>query len=125
MAHNDMLNAGNDPMWLHVMLTARRIQLDTLRTLAEAWREDRETAIDAMDQLITGLDRVEGGWDAAVWDLQSNLGLDDADTTELTADEARQLASELLAAADRTSVSRREAEHPRLFVPRQQDRRAA
>jgi len=125
MAHNDMLNAGNDPMWLHVTLTARRIHLDTLRTLAEAWRENRETAIDAMDQLIKGLDRVEGGWDAAVWDLQSNLRLDDADTAELTANEARQLASELLAAADRTSESRRAADRPRLFLPQQQDRRAA
>jgi hypothetical protein len=60
-----------------------------------------------------------------VWDLQSNLRLDDADTIELTAGEARQLASELLTAADRTSASRREAEPPRLFVPQQQDRRAA
>jgi len=118
------LNAGNDPMWIHAVLTARQIHLATLRTLAEAWAERREDAIDEMDTLAASLNRVEGGWDAAVCDLEANLQLDEADVMELTAEQARRLAEQLLAAADRTAASRREAERPLMFQ-HQKDRRAA
>jgi uncharacterized protein YeaO (DUF488 family) len=110
MGRDMSLTARPDAMWLKVELTDRRVLNAAYRTLAEAWQEDRERAIAAMDELVKGLSRTEGGWDEAVYDLQSNLQLEDADTVELDMSESLRLADELTAAAACTSEARREAE---------------
>lgn len=94
-------SAAPNTYWTAVRVSGRPVLLGTLRELAEAWEEDREQAIDAMDQLTTGLHRTEGGFDAAVYDLQSNLSLADTDDVDIDVEAAERLIAELQASVDR------------------------
>jgi hypothetical protein len=111
MSRNADLNAAIDPMWMHVVLTARGIRNDTLRQLAEAMAEDSERVIFELRQLAAALDRPAAGWDEAVTDLEANLQLDEA-SLQLGEDEALRLADELTTADALTSTARRRAAAP-------------
>ena len=108
MNWDGMLHAGIDPMWMSVRLRARGVRYDTLRTLAEAWGDSRQRVIEALDQLAAVVDEGGPAWDAAVEDVEADLQMDEAEV-ELTYVDARRLAAELLAAAERTMSARREA----------------
>lgn len=123
MARNEMLNAQIDPMWHHVVLTARKVQSDTLRTIAEAYAENPGRLIDLIAELAAGLDRPSEGWDEAVIDFAVGAQLSEPEI-DLDEAQARQLAGELATAAALTFTARRSAEQE-ASVPRQQDRRAA
>ncbi|KIQ67018.1 hypothetical protein TR51_06400 [Kitasatospora griseola] len=84
-----------------VRVSGRPVLLSTLRELAEAWADDRERAIWAMDELVQGLNRTEGGFDEAVYDLQANLRLSDTDDVDVDAEAAERLIAELQIAVAR------------------------
>lgn len=114
-------SAAPNTFWTAVRVSGRPVLLGTLRELAEAWEENREQAIDAMDALAAGLHRAEGGFDAAVYDLQADLSLADTDDVDVDVEAAERLIAELQAAVNRvrrkvTSVA---------DLPRQSDGRAA
>lgn len=122
MAYDAELNAVIDPMWMAVLLRARDIRNDTLRTLAEAWAEQPDLVIRALDQLAAVVEQAGPGWDAAVTDAESDLQMGEA---HVRLDETRavQLADELRDAAGQTLAARlRTSPIP---FPSQQDRSAA
>jgi hypothetical protein len=123
MAHDAMLNAQPDPLWSHVVLTARAVRGSTLRTLAEAWSENPDRVTDLLGQLAAGLDRPAEGWDEAVIDFEVDTQMPEA-SVELDESQARRLAAELTEAADRTFSARSRTEQP-IRLPRQQHRDAA
>lgn len=103
-----MLHARIDPMWMHVILRARDVRYGALRTLAEAWGEDRQRVIDALDQLAAVVELGGPAWDAAVDDVEADLQMDEAEV-ELTHVDACRLSDELLTAAALTLSARQEA----------------
>ncbi|NUP53413.1 MAG: hypothetical protein HOW97_39745 [Catenulispora sp.] len=107
-AQDGMLHARIDPMWMSVLLRAREVRYGTLRTLAEAWGEDRQRVIDALDALAAVVDEGGPAWDAAVEDVEADLEMDEAEV-ELTHVDAYRLSDGLLAAAALTMSARREA----------------
>jgi hypothetical protein len=122
MAHDAELNAQLDPLWHAVLLRARDIRNDTLRTLAEAWAEQPDLVIRALDQLAAVVEQGGPAWDAAVVDTESDLQMGEA---HVSLDETRalQLADELRVAAGQTLAARlRTTPIP---FPNQQDRSAA
>lgn len=94
-------SAAPNTYWTAVRVSGRPVLLGTLHELAEAWEEDREQAIDAMDALAAGLHRTEGGWDAAVYDLHADLRLADTDDVDIDVEAAERLIAELQASVDR------------------------
>lgn len=105
MATDAELNAGLDPLWHAVLLRARGIRNDTLRTLAEAWAEKPDLVIRALDQLAAVVEQAGPGWDAAVDDAESDLQMDEAHIS-LDETQALQLAAELRDAASQTLAAR-------------------
>ncbi|MER5350649.1 hypothetical protein ABT093_09990 [Kitasatospora sp. NPDC002551] len=121
-----MVHARIDATWMHVVLRARGVRYDTLRALAEAWAEDQSLVVDALNRLAAAVEEGGPAWDAAVDDVELDLGMDEAET-ELTHVDAVRLADELLTAAPLTMSARRELAHGAELIvfPRQQDRRAS
>ncbi|MFJ9771137.1 hypothetical protein ACIRVF_07830 [Kitasatospora sp. NPDC101157] len=110
-AQDGMLHARIDPMWMSVLLRNREVRYGTLRTLAEAWGEDRQRVIEALDLLADVVGQGGEAWDAAVYDVEANLQMDEAETV-LTHVDAYRLADELRAAAPLTMSARQEARRP-------------
>lgn len=101
-------SAAPNSYWTAVRVSGRPVLLGTLRELAEAWADDRDASVAAMDRLAAGLHRTEGGWDEAVYDLQADLRLSDTDDVDV--DVVAKVRRKVVAVAD---------------LPHQQDRRAS
>jgi hypothetical protein len=116
------LQADNDPTWTSVRLRVEAIRNETLRTLAEAWAEDRDGTAAILDKLAAALPGPIEAWDAAAQDAEGDLQMDRPD---VVLDEARalQLADELRDAAGKTFTARLRTEP--VALPQQQDRRVA
>lgn len=103
-----MVHARINPMWMHVILRARGVRYETLRTLAEAWNGNQQDVIDSIAALAAVVDEGGPAWDSAVEDVEADLQMDEAEV-ELTHLDATRLADELLGAAALTMSARREA----------------
>ena len=126
MAYDAEPSAQIDPMWMAVLLRARDIRNDTLRTLAEVWAEQPDLVIRALDQLAAVVEQGGPAWDAAIDDAESDLQMDEAHV-RLDETRALQLADELRDAAGLTLAARARTAQPpvHLYLPSQQDRSAA
>ncbi|MGW4695208.1 hypothetical protein ACWEO1_22830 [Kitasatospora cineracea] len=114
-------SASTNTFWTAVRVSARPVLLGALRELAEAWQDDRDATVAAMDRLSAGLRRTEGGWDEAVHDLHADLRLADTDDVDVDVEAAERLIAELQAAVDRV----RRKVTVVADLPRQQERGAA
>lgn len=116
MSDDPILSAKPDTLWKRVVLHVDGVRNDSFRELARAWRDNPELAVEQLDRLAAAVDK-PAAWTAAVADMECDLQMGYAQIG-IDEEQARELADDLVAAAELTSSARRRAE--RLVVlPRQ------
>lgn len=103
------------------VLHSNEIRNIDLRAIAEYWSEQRDEAIDAMDELVAALHGSAEQWDEAVIGFEIYAQMPQPEL-ELNEARALQLLRELQAALDFNRAAKGQGPIP---FPRQQDRKDA
>lgn len=121
MGKDMALNAEVDPFGHRVVLTARAVRTADLRHLAEAFANDSEAVIYELRRLAAQLDRPAEGWDEAVIDFETDMGMGEP-VVELDNEQATSLSIELANEAQKTLSARASRI---TYLPQQQNGEAA
>lgn len=118
------LHASIDAFGNNVLLHSDEIRGATLRAIVDCWGEDRERAIEILDQLAAAADGSCEQWDSAVVNAETDFQMP-YPHVELDETRALQFADEIRTAASRTFSARSRAGQTIPFPHQHGEERAA